>query len=287
MTATAIPFRKMNGLGNDFVIVDARTGSLGLNPDAIARIASRETGIGCDQFIALQPSQGADVFMRIFNPDGGQAGACGNATRCVADILARESGKKDPVIETVAGLLPSNVNDDGSVSVDMGAPKFDWQDIPLSEEFRDTRGIELHVGPVGAPVLDTPAVANVGNPHAVFFVGDVDTHDLERIGPVLENHPLFPDRANISLAHVIDERTIRVRVWERGAGITLACGSGACAVAVCAARKKLTGRDVDIHLPGGMLNIRWRDDDHMIMTGPLTYDYEGTIPPELVTGAAS
>ena len=289
MTQREIPFRKMNGLGNDFIIVDARQGPLGLMPADIARIAGRETGIGCDQFIALMPGEGgADVFMRIFTPDGSQAGACGNATRCVADIVAHETGKRDVVVETIAGCLACTLNDDGTVSVDMGAPKLAWDQIPLAEEFRDTRAIELQVGPIDAPVLHSPAVANMGNPHAVFFTDDLDAHDLAAIGPMLENHPVFPDRANISLAQVLDRDTVRVRVWERGAGLTLACGSGACAVAVSAARKRLTGRKVTIELPGGPLLIEWREsDDHVIMTGPVTYDYEGTIPANLLPETAA
>ena len=284
-----IAFRKMNGLGNDFIIVDARQGSLGLMPPDIARIATRATGIGCDQFIALLPGKdGSDVFMRIFNPDGSEAGACGNATRCVADILAEESGKKDVTVETIAGKLPSHVNDDGTVSVDMGAPRLKWDEIPLTEEFRDTRGIELQVGPIDAPVLHTPAVCNMGNPHAVFFTDDVDAHDLAAIGPILENHPMFPERANISIAEVAGKNEIRVKVWERSAGLTLACGSAACAVAVSAARKRLTGRKVTVELPGGPLLIEWREsDDHVIMTGPVTYDYEGTIPANLLPETAA
>lgn len=289
MAQREIAFRKMNGLGNDFIIVDARTGPLGLMPPDIARIANRETGIGCDQFIALLPGRdGADVFMRIFNPDGTEAGACGNATRCVADILARETGKRDVIVETAAGRLPSHINDDGSVSVDMGAPRLEWQQIPLAEEFRDTRAIELQIGPIDAPVLHSPAVANMGNPHAVFFTDDIDTHDLAAIGPFLENHPVFPERANISIAQVTGPDTIRVRVWERSAGLTLACGSAACAVAVSAARKRLTGREVTVELPGGPLRIEWRErDDHVIMTGPVTYDYEATIPEHLLPEAVA
>ncbi len=289
MSARAIPFRKMNGLGNDFVVVDARAGALGLMPDQIARIADRENGIGCDQFIALQPGgNGADVFMRIFNPDGSEAGACGNATRCVADILARETGAPSCVIETRGGRLACTVNGDGTVSVDMGAPKLDWQDIPLSEEFRDTRAIELQIGPIDAPVLHSPAVANIGNPHAVFFTDDIDAHGLGRFGPVLENHPIFPDRANISLAQVIGRERIRLKVWERGAGLTLACGSAACAATVSAHRKRLTERAVTVELPGGELHIEWREaDGHVIMTGPLAYDFEGVLPAELVSGDAA
>ena len=289
MAKREIAFRKMNGLGNDFIIVDARTGPLGLTPPDIARIATRDTGIGCDQFIALLPGKdGADVFMRIFNPDGSEAGACGNATRCVADIVAGETARRDVVVETISGKLPSHINDDGTVSVDMGEPRLNWDQIPLAEEFHDTRGIELQVGPIDAPVLHTPAVANMGNPHAVFFTEDVDAHDLGAIGPILENHPMFPERANISIAQVTGKDTVRVKVWERSAGLTLACGSAACAVAVSAARKRLTGRKVTVELPGGALTIEWRESDgHVIMTGPVTYDYEALIPESLLPEAVA
>ncbi|MFN0265024.1 diaminopimelate epimerase [Tepidamorphus sp. 3E244] len=289
MTTRDIAFRKMNGLGNDFIIVDARTGPLGLMPPDIARIANRETGIGCDQFIALLPGKnGADVFMRIFNPDGSEAGACGNATRCVADILGSETGKRDIVIETIAGQLPSVIHADGTVSVDMGAPRLKWDEIPLAEEFHDTSGIELQVGPIDAPVLHSPAVANMGNPHAVFFTADIDAHDLAAIGPVLENHPMFPERANISIVQVIDRTHVRARVWERSAGLTLACGSAACAIGVSAVRRRMTERKLTVTLPGGPLLIEWRESDgHVIMTGPVTHDYDALIPHTLLPETAA
>jgi diaminopimelate epimerase len=193
------PFRKMNGLGNDFVVLDARARPLGLSPDAVRAIADRKQGIGCDQLIALEPSRNADVFMRIFNADGGEVGACGNAARCVAALIAAERGAPKVSIETESGVLGSTVNDDGSVTIDMGAPRFAWNEIPLAEPFHDTRRIELQIGPIDDPVLHTPSAVNVGNPHCLFFVDDVEAHDLARFGPMLEHHPLFPERANISL----------------------------------------------------------------------------------------
>ena len=281
------PYLKMNGLGNDFVVVDARKSGQRFTRDAVRRIADRATGIGCDQFIVLEKPRatGADVFMRIYNAEGGEVDACGNATRCVAALVAEELGRQAVAIETNAGVLPSEVFG-GVVTVDMGTPRFDWDQIPLSEEFADTTGIELQIGPIDAPVLHTPSVVNVGNPHAVFWVkDDPDNYDLGRFGPLLENHPIFPERANISLAQIIGPDRLKVRVWERGAGLTLACGTGACAVAVAAARKKLTGRKVTIELPGGPLQITWRDtDNHIFMTGAWSLDGDGELSDEL-TGA--
>jgi diaminopimelate epimerase len=282
MQANAIHFRKMNGLGNDFVVLDARPRALALGPDAVRAIADRDEGIGCDQLIALEKSEHADVFMRIWNADGGEVGACGNAARCVAAIVAEERGGDKVSIETASGVLGSTVNGDGSVTIDMGSPRFAWNDIPLAEPFHDTRRIELQIGPIDDPVLHTPAVVNVGNPHCLFFVDDVEAHDLARFGPMLEHHPLFPERANISLVQVLAPDAIQVRTWERGAGLTRACGTAACAAAVAAARRELTGRKVKVSLPGGDLLIEWRErDGHVLMTGPYALDYEGSLPKEL------
>lgn len=281
-----VPFLKMNGLGNDFVVVDSRETGRRYDRAAVRRISDRTRGIGCDQFIVLETprAQGADVFMRIYNAEGGEVDACGNASRCIAAILAEETGRPEVTIETNAGLLASDVS--GPVAtVDMGRPRFDWDQIPLAEPFADTTGIELQIGPIDAPILHTPSVANVGNPHAIFWVDDVARFDLARIGPMLENHPIFPERANISLAQVIAPNRIRVRVWERGAGITQACGTAACAVGVAAARKGLTGRTVTVELPGGPLTIRWREsDNHILMTGAWSLDGEGVLPAELLEG---
>jgi diaminopimelate epimerase len=279
-------FRKMNGLGNDFVVVDARSAALPLAPEVVRAIADRKAGIGCDQLIALEKSERADVFMRIFNADGGEVGACGNAARCVAGLMAVERGMPHVSIETESGVLGASVNRDGSVTIDMGAPRFAWNEIPLSEPFHDTRAIELQIGPIDAPVLHSPAVVNVGNPHCLFFVENVEGHDLARFGPMLEHHPLFPERANISLVQVIDLGHLKLRTWERGAGLTRACGTAACAAAVAAARRKLTGREVTVSLPGGDLLIEWRErDGHILMTGPYALDYEGTLPSELLQAA--
>lgn len=284
------PYLKMNGLGNDFVVVDARDSGQRFSPDMIRRIADRENGIGADQFIVLERPRApaANVFMRIYNADGGEIDACGNASRCIAALVAEELGQSAVTLETNAGLLGADVHGE-TVSVDMGRPRFDWDQIPLAEEFADTTGIELQIGPIDDPVVHTPSVVNVGNPHAVFWVkDDPENYDLGRFGPLLENHPIFPDRANISLAQVLSSDRIKVRVWERGAGLTLACGTAACAVAVTAARKKLTGRSVTVDLPGGPLSITWREGDgHIIMTGPWTLDGDGTLSDALLAPAAA
>jgi diaminopimelate epimerase len=281
------PFRKMNGLGNDFVVLDARTHGLALEPGAAAAIADRAKGIGCDQVIALERSRAADVFMRIFNADGGEVGACGNAARCVAALIAAERRQPEITIETESGLLAARVNDDGSVTIDMGPLRFAWNEIPLSKPFHDTRTIELQVGPIDSPTLHSPSAVNVGNPHCIFFVEDADAHDLASVGPMLEHHPLFPERANISLAQVTGPASLKLRTWERGAGLTRACGTAACAAAVAAARRGVTGRKVKVSLPGGDLLIEWREGDgHILMTGPYALDFEGTLPAGLLESAA-
>lgn len=277
-TNTHIPFRKMNGLGNDFIIVDGRSEPRSFTPEQVNAWSNRQSGIGCDQFIVMENSDVADIRMRIYNAEGHEVESCGNASRCVADIVFKETGADGATIDTKGGFLVCSMADAGLVTVDMGVPKFDWQDIPLAEEFYDTRGIELQIGPIDAPILHTPSVVNVGNPHAIFWVDDLDVTDLSRTGPLLENHPIFPQRANISLAHVISPNHVEVKVWERGVGLTLACGTAACAVAVAAARTGRTGRNVTVTLPGGDLLIEWDERDHMLMTGPVTYDFEGELP---------
>ncbi|MEM7619413.1 MAG: diaminopimelate epimerase [Pseudomonadota bacterium] len=281
-----IPFRKMNGLGNDFVVIDHRSSHVELSGPLIKYIADREQGVGCDQVIVLEHPKGeakdgpnsADVFMRIYNSDGGQVDACGNATRCVAALMVAETERTENTIQTNAGMLGAVMNADMSVTIDMGVPRFHWQDIPLSEEFYDTRMIELQVGPIDDPVLHSPSAVNVGNPHCIFWVDDIEAYDLASIGPVLEYHPLFPERANISLAHVTSDNALTLKVWERGVGLTQACGTAACAGAVAAKRKRLTGRDVTVTLPGGDLHISWREhDEHILMTGPVELEYEGEI----------
>jgi diaminopimelate epimerase len=278
-----VRFRKMNGLGNDFVVLDVRAHALALKAAQIVAIADRKRGIGCDQVIALEPSEFADVFMRIWNADGGEVGACGNAARCVAALLVAERGSPHVMIETESGLLQATLNQDRSVTIDMGAPRFNWDEIPLAEPFDDTRRITLQTDD---PELSAPSAVNVGNPHCIFFVSDVEANDLGRLGPSLEHHKLFPERTNISLAQVTGPGSLRLRSWERGAGLTRACGTAACAAAVAAVRRGLTGRVVTVTLPGGDLVIDWReDDDHILMTGPFALDYEGTLPPELLRPA--
>ena len=274
----------MNGLGNDFVVLDARARSLVLDENAVRAITDRNEGIGCDQLIVLEPSAQADVFMRIWNADGGAVGACGNAARCVASLVTAERGEPHVSIETESGMLDATVNRDGSVTVDMGAPRFAWNEIPLSEPFDDTRRIALDADD---PALNSPAVVNVGNPHCLFFVDDVAAYDLAGLGPVLERHKLFPERANISLVQVLEPDAIKVRTWERGAGLTRACGTAACAAAVASAQRELTGRKVNVSLPGGDLLIEWRESDgHILMTGPYALDYESTLPAELFQPAS-
>ncbi len=280
-----IPFMKMNGLGNDFLVVDARKAPVRPAPEVIRALADRKSGVGFDQFITIEPGRApAEAFMRIDNADGGEVEACGNATRCVGRLLMDESGRDTAAIETAAGLLFVRPTDGADlISVDMGVPKFGWAEIPLSEEFRDTRAIELQIGPIDAPVLHSPSVANIGNPHAIFWVDDVDAYDLARFGPLLENHPIFPERANISLAHVTAPDAITVKTWERGVGITRACGTGACAALVCAARTRRTERAATVTLPGGDLFIEWDARDHVWMTGPAELEFTGAFDPE--TGA--
>ena len=216
--------------------------------------------------------------MRILNADGSEVGACGNASRCVAALLHPGLGRSRISIETRAGTLDARISADGRVTVDMGAPRFAWDEIPLAQPAADTRAIDLTLALPDGRVLAEPSAVNVGNPHCIFWVRDAKSYDLAAFGPELEHHPIFPERANISLAEVIDDCTINLRVWERGTGITRACGTAACAVAVSAARTGRTGRKVDIHLPGGVLAIEWREgDDHILMTGPAEFEFAGII----------
>jgi diaminopimelate epimerase len=282
----AIPFRKMNGLGNDFVVLDARSHALRLSDDQAKAIADRKSGIGCDQVIMLEPSKSADVRMRIWNKEGFEVESCGNASRCIADLLFAEKRAERVTIDTKGGHLVCRRAGDGLVTVDNGVPRFDWKDIPLSEPFADTRHIELQVGPIDAPLIHSPSVVNVGNPHCIFWVKDLDIVDLAKVGPMLEFHPLFPERVNVTLAHVVDRHHIIIKVWERGAGLTRACGTAACAVAAAAARLRLTDRRVTVTLPGGDLFLEWRDsDDHVLMTGPVSYEFEGVLPSHLKVDA--
>lgn len=247
----------MHGLGNDFVIIDARDGGFSLDNVDITKVCDRHFGIGCDQFILIEPSEHADVFMRIYNPDGTESGACGNATRCVAALVMAELGTDACTVETLRGVLPCRRADD-LVQVDMGAPVSHGP----AEFFNDT---------LGAPYL-----VDMGNPHCVFFVTDIESLDITTFGPQYEYHKAFPDRANIEFVQVLADGGLRTRVWERGAGVTLACGSGACAVAVAAAAQGHAGRSSRVIMDGGELHLEWREeDDHVLMTGSVTYVFKG------------
>jgi diaminopimelate epimerase len=275
-----IPFLKMHGLGNDFVVLDSRRAHIEMDAAGVRALADRRTGIGCDQLIVIEPPHHpeAQIMMRIRNPDGSEAEACGNATRCIAELVKRETGDPRVRIETIAGLLEAEAMPDGRVAVDMGPVRTGWREIPLSRAV-DTARVELSLDLLSAPVC-----TNIGNPHATFFVDDVEAIDLARLGPALEHHALFPQRANIGVATVSGPNSIRLRVWERGAGITRACGSGACAALVAAHRRGLIGRRAAVELDGGALDIAWREDGHVLMTGPVALSFEGAFDRKLVAG---
>jgi diaminopimelate epimerase len=281
-------FRKMNGLGNEIVVVDMRG-----EPQVItaADIRAAAASVRFDQMMVLYPGRvpETDAFVRIYNTDGSEAGACGNGMRCVADIVFKEAGKPVLTFETKAGRINCWPGERPQVStVDMGPPRLGWDEIPLAEECLDTRAVALQIGPLDAPVLQSPSAVNMGNPHAVFWVEDVEAYDLARLGPTLETHPMFPERANISLAVVRSPGHLVVRTWERGAGLTKACGSAACAAAVAAARTGRAQRKLTVTLPGGDLLIEWREvDGHILMTGPYALDFEGTLPGELFQTASA
>ncbi|HEY1751650.1 MAG TPA: diaminopimelate epimerase [Caulobacteraceae bacterium] len=276
------PFLKMNGLGNDFVVVEARAdGPFGpfAPSEAEARaIADREAGIGCDQLIAIEASPRADAFMRIWNADGGQVEHCGNAARCVGWLLMEASGRDEASLDTPSGVLCVSRAGPKQVTIDMGAPRLKWDEIPL-EEPMDTRGIELQVGPIDNPVMHTPGAVSMGNPHVVFFVPDAETAPVREVGSMIEHHRLFPERVNVGFAEVKAQDRIRLRVWERGVGVTRACGTGACAALVAAHRRRLAGRKATVEMDGGDLVIEWRrEDDHVLMTGPVAVEFTGTLP---------
>ncbi len=279
-TASGRPFVKMHGLGNDFVILDARMGPLPATFDAarVAAIADRHTGVGCDQLVVIEPARNAtaDAWMTIYNADGSRVAACGNATRCVARLLMAENGRDWVVIETEAGLLDAEARADGLVAVDMGAARLDWREVPVARAM-DTLHLDLTAGPLADPVG-----VSMGNPHAVFFVEDAAAIDLAAWGPGLERDPLFPERANIEVAQILGDGRIRMRVWERGTSITRACGTGACATLVAAARRGLAGRSAELVLDGGSLHIEWMADDHVMMTGPAVLSFSGRLDRELL-----
>ena len=275
-----IPFRKMHGLGNDFVVLDARRDPIAIGPAAARALADRHTGIGCDQLILIEPPcrPEAAARLRILNADGSAAEACGNATRCVAWLLAGESGARRLRLETAAGLLDAEILSLAQITVDMGPVRTGWRDIPLAREV-DTLAVDIAAGP-----LARPCCSNIGNPHATFFVADADSIDLAALGPGLEHDKLFPERANIGVASLQGPGRIRLRVWERGAGITRACGSGACAAVVAAHRLGFGGRRATVALDGGDLEISWREDGHVVMTGPAALSFEGTFAAALLGG---
>ena len=272
-----IPFTKMHGLGNDFVVLDLRGGLPVPDADAARNIADRRRGIGCDQLILIEPADmaGADARLRFLNADGSESGACGNGTRCVASQLLKETGADRLVLQTLAGRLEAVPAAGGQYTVDMGAPNLDWQAIPLAEQ-SDTLHLPIALGP-----LEDAVAVNMGNPHCVFFVDDAEDIELATFGPQIEHHPLFPERTNVEVATVVDRGRIRLRVWERGAGITLACGSGACATLVAAHRRGLPGRKAELMMDGGALTVEWRDDNHVLLTGPVATSLSGTLEDNL------
>ncbi len=278
MTPISLPFVKMNGAGNDFVVVNALEQPFAPTPDQVRAICDRRTGQGCDQLIALEPSDTADAFMRVWNADGGAVQTCGNALRCVGWILMMSDQRQGATIDTLGGLTTARLQQDGAITVDMGEPRLAWDQIPLAEEM-DTRGIELQVGPIDAPVLHTPGAVSMGNPHVVFFMDHAPDDGFVRgTGSLVEHHPLFPEGVNVGFAQVIDRDHIRLRVWERGAGLTRACGTGACAALVAAVRRGLTDRHAAIDVDGGRLRIEWKEDTgHVLMTGPVEIERTGML----------
>ena len=273
------PFLKMHGLGNDFVVLDARERPIDLPVERRRAIADRRLGVGCDQLIVLEPptEREADVFMRIYNPDGGEAQACGNATRCVASVVMDERKTDLVTVQTISGLLESEKVGDGVISVDMGPAGLDWRDIPVA------RACDTKHMPVGAGPLQDPVGTSMGNPHATFFVDDLDSIPLAELGPKLEHDAFFPERANIGVAQVIGPGRMKLRVWERGAGLTLACGSGACAAVVAASRRGLVDRKACVLLQEGTLTIEWLRDGHVLMTGGIALAFKGELDRSLLS----
>ena len=284
MKAAAIAFRKMNGLGNDFVVIDARARPLEISEAQARSIADRTSGVGCDQLIVMEKSDSADVTMRIWNAEGGEVESCGNASRCIAHIIMTETGRDTATIMTKGGFLAAKKAGDLLVTIDQGKPKFAWDQIPLSEKFADTRHIELSVGPLEAPLMHSPSVVNVGNPHCIFWVKDLNVANLGKVGPMLEHHPLFPQATNVEMAKVVARDHVMVKVWERGAGLTRACGTAACAVMAAGYRIRIIDAKCRVSLPGGDLFMAVNEDNgHVLMTGPLAYDFDGLLPDGLLT----
>lgn len=277
-----VPFARMNGAGNEILVVDMRGQAVPMTPQAAVNLASQsETKF--DQIMAIHEPRinGTDNYIMILNNDGSEAQACGNGTRCVASALGAETGRDTFTLQTLAGILSTREIRENYISVDMGEPVFEWDKIPLAEEFADTTKIELQIGPIDDPVLHSPSAMSMGNPHAVFWVkNDVWSYDLELFGPLLESHPIFPEKANISIAQVSAQNELTMRTWERGVGLTQACGSAACAGAVSAARTERTGHNVLIHMPGGDLALEWKENNHVIMTGPTEWEWSGMVDPQ-------
>jgi len=276
----AIKFTKMHGLGNDFVVIDDREGSLCLGETEAKAIGNRRLGVGFDQLLILETTTkgDADVFMRILNPDGSEAGACGNGTRCVASVIMNETGLSQINVETVAGLLKAEAMADGLIRVDMGRAGLDWQDVPLSKDM-NTLELDITSGP-----LSNPVAVNMGNPHAVFFVADADQVDMGKWAAPVECHEFFPERTNVEVVSIKSANHLRMRVWERGAGVTDACGSGACAAMVAANRRGLSERKATVTLDGGDLTVEWLDNNRVLMTGPVSTSFSGQLDASLWTG---
>lgn len=273
------PFHKMNGAGNEFVVLDLRTSGAKMSAAAAEFIADPKTGPGCDQVITIENKKGADTpFMGVWNADGSQVESCGNAARCVGWLLMEETGTDKIALGTGGGDINAWRVSTDRIAVDMGEPKLRWRQIPLAEQCDDTRYVDVKLGPIDKPVLWGPSAVNMGNPHCIFFVDDVEAQAIDRFGPMVEHHPLFPERVNVSVAQVTSKHAIRLRVWERGVGVTKACGTAACAALVAANRRRLTARKAVVTLDGGDLAIEWRDDNHVIMTGPFELEGEGTLP---------
>ena len=259
----------MHGLGNDFVIIDSRNNNYLINEETIKLISNRRFGVGCDQVIEMKDSNCADIFMKIYNSDGSEAEACGNASRCVAGILFASSPKKKISIETISGIVQAESEINGNIKVDMGEPKFLWKEIPLNEDIKEINFKEFS--------LNNGFAVNIGNPHVVFFVKDLNNININKIGPYIETNKLFPQRVNVEICQIINENKIKALIWERGVGKTLACGSGACAVLVAAYKKGLSKETAEIQLDGGSLNISWNinKDNHIIMSGPVSVAFLG------------
>ena len=263
------PFIKMHGLGNDFVVIDSTKNQYTINKSSIQLISDRRFGVGCDQVIEMKPSAKEDIYMKIYNSDGTEAEACGNAARCVAGLLFASNQKKEVSIETLAGVLKAESEENGLIKVDMGKPSFFWKDIPLSSDISHISFEELS--------LINGLAVNMGNPHIVFFVKDINEVDINKVGPLVENSSYFPKKVNVEICQIINKNKIKVTVWERGAGKTLACGTGACAALVAAYKNNLTEPTAEIVLKGGSLNITWNvnSDEHVIMSGPIAVSFLG------------